>query len=325
MTRAIRIHAHGGPEVLQLDDVEVGVPGTGEARVRHTAIGVNFIDTYHRNGLYPLPSMPHGIGMEAAGVVEVVGNDVTSVSEGDRVAYVAAPPGAYAEARFVPADRLVRLPDGICDETAAAMMLKGMTAEYLTHRTYPVHDGQTVLLHAAAGGVGLIACQWLAHRGVTVIGTVGNDEKAELARAHGCAHPLVYTRENVVDRVRQITEGAGVPVVYDSVGRATFETSLGCLAPRGMLVSFGNSSGPPPALELGTLSAKGSLYVTRPSLMHYVASRDELEQSARALFDVVSRGAVAIEVHHRWPLVEAAEAHRALEGRRTTGSSILQP
>ena len=326
MTRAIRIHATGGPEVMRLEDIDPGTPGPGQALVRHTAIGVNFIDTYHRSGLYPLASLPHGLGSEAAGVVEAVGPGVTVVAPGRRVAYAAAgPPGSYAGARLVAAERLVPLPDDIDDRTAAAMLLKGMTVEYLIRRVFRVEAGMTVLFHAAAGGVGLIATQWLKHLGVTVIGTAGSDDKAALARAHGCAHVIVSTREAIAPRVREITSGRGVPVVYDSVGRATFDASLDALARRGMLVSFGNASGAPPAFDPLVLSRKGSLYLTRPTLMDYTASRDELLASAAALFEVVRAGAVRIEVRQTWPLAEAAEAHRALESRQTTGSSILIP
>lgn len=323
MTRAIRIHEHGGPEVMRLEDVDVGEPGPGEARVRHTAVGLNFIDTYHRTGLYAV-SLPSGLGMEAAGVIEAVGEGVSELSPGQRVAYAAGPPGAYAEARVVAADRLVPLPDAVDDETAAAAMLKGMTVEYLIRRTHRVSAGETVLLHAAAGGVGLVACQWLKHLGATVIGTVGSDEKAELARAHGCDHPIVYTREDFAARVRELVPG-GVPVVYDSVGAATFEASLDCLAPRGLMVSFGNASGKPPALEVGALAQKGSLFLTRPTLMTYVAARADLLESAAAVFDVIARGAVTIAIGQRFPLADAAEAHRALEGRATTGSTVLIP
>jgi NADPH2:quinone reductase len=324
MPRAIRFSATGGPEVLRLETAPLPAPDHGEVRVRHTAIGVNFIDIYHRQGLYPLP-LPSGLGTEAAGVVEQVGPGVTDIGPGDRVAYSSGPPGAYSEERIVPADRLVKLPQAIGDETAAAMMLKGMTVEYLIRRCYPVERGQTVLWHAAAGGVGLIACQWLHHLGVTVIGTVGSDEKAELARRHGCTHTIVYTRENFLDRVLEITAGRRVPVVFDSVGKSTFEGSLDCLAPRGMFVSFGNASGKPPALDLLVLSLKGSLYATRPTLMTYTASRDDLLESARALFEVVTTGAVKIAIGQRWSLAEAAESHRALAARQTTGSSLLIP
>jgi NADPH2:quinone reductase len=325
MTRAIRIHRTGGPEVLQLDNVDLGTPGPGQALVRHKAIGINFIDAYHRSGLYPLPSLPHGIGGEGAGVVEAVGSGVTLAKPGDRVAYAGVAPGSYAEARLVPAERLVPLPDGIDDRTAAAMMLKGMTVEYLVRRTFKVEPGMTVLFHAAAGGVGLIACQWLKHLGATVIGTVGSDAKAALARAHGCDHPIVYTRDNVVEKVRALTSGRGVPVVYDGVGRSTFEMSLDCLARRGMLVGFGNASGAAAPLDPLVLSLKGSLYLTRPTLKDYTVTREELLASAGALFDVVRKGAVKIEVRRTWPLAEAAAAHRALEARETTGSSVLLP
>ena len=325
MNHAIRIHETGGPEVLRFEEVEVEAPHPGEVRVRQTAIGLNFIDIYHRNGLYPLPHLPHGIGMEAAGTVDAIGDGVSEVAVGDRVAYVTRPPQSYAEVRNVPANRLVKLPDGIDDRTAAGMMLKGMTTEYLIRRTFRVEPGMPVLFHAAAGGVGLIACQWLSHLGATVIGTVGTEEKAELARAHGCAHPIVYTRENFVDRVREITDGKGVPVAYDSVGKTTFEGSLDCLRRRGMLVMYGNSSGPPDPLDPLVLSRKGSLYMTRPTLVDYTASREDLLESAGALFDVVSKGAVKIETRQTWPLRDAAEAHRALEDRRTTGSTVLLP
>ena len=325
MPRAIRIHQTGGPEVMRWEDVEVGAPGPGEIRIRHEAVGLNYIDVYFRTGLYPAPSLPFSPGMEGAGVVEAVGEGVDSLVAGDRVAYAAPPVGAYAQVRLMPADKVVKVPDGIDSRQAAAMMLQGMTVEYLLLRTYPVRSGDTVLFHAAAGGVGLIACQWAKHLGATVIGTVGSDEKAELARAHGCDHPIVYTRENFTERVREITGGAGVPVVYDSVGRDTFEGSLDCLRPRGMLVSFGQSSGKIDPFDIGVLGAKGSLYVTRPTLMTYTASRAELESSAQALFDVVGSGAVRVTVNQTFPLAEAASAHRALESRQTTGSTVLLP
>ncbi len=325
MTRAIRFHEHGGPEVLRWDEVEISAPAKGEATIRHTAVGLNFIDTYHRTGLYSVASLPSGIGMEAAGVVEAVGEGVTDLAPGQRVAYAGGPLGAYSERRNVPAHRLVPLPDGIDDESAAAGMLKGMTVECLIRRTYPVRAGDTVLWHAAAGGVGLIACQWLRHLGVTVIGTVSSDEKAELARAHGCDHVIVYTREDFVARVREITAGALVPVVYDSVGRATFPASLDCLRPRGMFVGFGNASGKPDPFDMQILATKGSLYLTRPVLMTYTAAREDLLASARALFDVMLSGAVKIDVRQRFPLKDAAEAHRALESRSTTGSTVLLP
>lgn len=323
MPKTIRVHETGGPEVLRLEDLPLGEPGPGQALVRQSVVGLNFIDTYHRSGLYPLPSLPHGIGQEAAGVVERVGPGVVEVRPGDRVAYAGGPPGAYAEARLYAADRLVVLPESIADDTAAAMMLKGMTVEYLIHRCRPVRAGETVLFHAAAGGVGLIACQWLAHLGVTVIGTVGSREKAELAKAHGCTHPIVYTEEDFVTRVRELTQGAGVPVVFDSVGRSTFKGSLDCLSPRGMLVGFGNASGKPEPFDMQLLSTKGSLYLTRPMLFSYTAKREDLVASADKLFDVVQRGIVKLEVRQRWALSQAVEAHQALEARATTGSSVL--
>ena len=325
MPRAIRIHETGGPEVMRWEDVEVGTPGPGEIRVRHEAVGLNYIDVYFRTGLYPAPSLPFSPGMEGAGVVEAVGEGVDTLVAGDRVAYAAPPVGAYAQVRLMPAEKVVKVPAGVDSHQAAAMMLQGMTVEYLVRRTYPVRSGDTVLFHAAAGGVGLIACQWAKHLGATVIGTVGSDEKAELARAHGCDHPIVYTRENFTERVRELTGGAGVPVVYDSVGRDTFEGSLDCLRPRGMLVSFGQSSGMIDPFDIGVLSAKGSLYITRPTLMTYTASRADLESSAQALFEVVGSGAVRITVNRTFPLAEAADAHRALESRQTTGSTVLVP
>lgn len=324
MTKAVRFHKVGGPEVLQVDDVQVGDPGDGQARVRNTAIGLNFIDTYHRSGLYPLP-LPSGIGLEAAGVVEAVGNGVTHVKAGDRVGYAGGPPGAYSEVRLIPADRLVKVPGGISDKQVAAMMLKGLTVQYLIRRVYHVERGETVLFHAAAGGVGLIACQWLKALGATVIGTVGSDDKAQIAKAHGCDHTIVYTRENFVDRVKQITGGAKVPVVFDSVGKDTFMGSLDCLKPRGLLAMFGNGSGPVAAFDLNLLAAKGSLYVTRPSLMAYTARREDLEAGAKELFDVVKSGKVKIEVNQTYKLADAAQAHRDLEARKTTGSTILLP
>jgi NADPH2:quinone reductase len=325
MTKAIRIHAPGGPEALSWDEVTVGDPGPGEVRLRHTAVGLNYIDVYHRTGLYPLPKMPAVIGMEGAGVVEAVGAQVTDLKAGDRVAYAAPPPGAYAQARLMPADRLIKLPDAIDDRHAAAMMLQGMTVCYLIRRTYPVKKGDTVVFHAAAGGVGLIACQWLKHLGVTVIGTVGSPEKAALAKAHGCTHTINYRTEDVAARVREITGGEGVPVVYDSVGKDTFEGSLKCLRPLGLMVGFGNASGPVPPFELGRLSALGSLYITRPTLMTYTAKRADLVAIAKELFDVVTSGAVKIEINQTYPLAETAQAHRDLEARKTTGSTILLP
>ena len=325
MPRAIRIHRTGGPDAMQWEDVELGAPGPGEVRIRHEAVGLNYIDVYFRTGLYPAPSLPFSPGMEGAGVVEAVGEGVGALAAGDRVAYAAPPIGAYAEERLMPADRVVKVPAGIDARQAAAMMLQGMTVEYLLRRTFPVRSGDTILFHAAAGGVGLIACQWAKHLGATVIGTVGSDEKAELARTHGCDYPIVYTRENFTERVRELTDGAGVPVVYDAVGRDTFEGSLDCLRPRGMLVSFGQASGKIEPFDVGILSARGSLYVTRPTLMTYTASRADLEASAQALFDVVGSGAVRITVNQTFPLADAANAHRALESRQTTGSTILLP
>ena len=324
MANAIRFHQTGGPEVLRLEDVEVGEPGEGQARVRHAAIGVNFIDTYHRTGLYPLP-LPSGLGVEAAGVVEAVGKGVAHVKKGDRVAYALGAPGGYSQVRVMPADRLVRLPDGIGDRQAAGAMLKGLTVQYLVRRTYPVKAGETVLVQAAAGGVGLIACQWLKALGATVIGTVGSEEKARLARAHGCDHAIVYTREDFAARVKEITRGAGVPVVYDAVGKSTFQGSLDCLRPRGLMVSFGNASGPVPPVDLLQLSQRGSLFITRPTLAHYTATREELEAGARELFEVMPSGKVKVEVSATYPLAEAARAHRDLEARKTTGSVVLLP
>lgn len=325
MSRVIRIHEHGGPEVLRWEEVEIGDPGPGQLRVRHGAIGLNYIDVYYRTGLYALPSLPWILGMEGAGRVEAVGEGVTSFKVGDRVGYASPPVGAYAEARLIAADRVVALPDAIDDKTAAAMMLQGMTAQYLLRRTYKVAQGDVILFHAAAGGVGLIACQWARYLGATVIGTAGSDEKAELARAHGCHHVIVYTRENFVERVREITSGQGVAVVYDSVGKDTFSGSLDCLRPMGMMVSFGNASGPVPPFEPAILSAKGSLFLTRPTLMTYTAKRDDLTATATELFEVVANGAVKIEVRQTYPLAETAQAHRDLEARKTTGSTVLLP
>ena len=322
-SHAIHAYETGGPDVMRWEEVKVGDPGPGQIRIRHGAVGLNYIDTYHRTGLYPIAGRPFTPGLEGAGEVEAVGAGVSDLSAGDRVAYAAPPMGAYAEARLMPAAAVVKVPHAIDDETAAAMMLKGMTVEYLLRRTYEVKAGDTILFHAAAGGVGLIACQWAKAIGATVIGTVGTDEKAALARAHGCDHPVVYTRENFVERVKEITGGKGVPVVYDSVGKTTFEGSLDCLAPRGLLAAFGQSAGPVGPIDPGVLAAKGSLYLTRPSLMVYNASRAELVASAGALFDMVSSGKVRIEINNRYPLSEAVQAHRDLEGRKTTGSTIF--
>ena len=324
MVKAIRIHETGGPEVLRWEDVALGEPGAGQARVRHTAIGVNFIDTYHRTGLYKLP-LPSVLGVEAAGVVEAVGPGVSHAKVGDRVAYVSRPPGAYAEAALVPADRLVRIPGGVSDEVAAGAMLKGMTVWMLVRRIHAVRPGETVLFHAAAGGVGLIAMQWLRAIGARTLATVGSDEKGRLALASGASEVIVYTREDVARRVRELTRGEGVPVVYDSVGRSTFEGSLDSLAPMGLLVSYGNASGPVPPFDIGQLALKGSLFLTRPTLFSYTARREDLEEGARELFAVLESGKVRIDVKHRWPLSQAADAHRALEGRKTTGSIVLVP
>jgi len=324
MAKVVRFHKTGGPEVLQMDDVPVGDPGAGQARIRHTAIGVNFIDTYQRSGLYPLP-LPCGAGNEGAGVVEAVGSGVTSLKAGDRIAYTGAPPGSYCDVRLYAADRLVKVPDGISDEQAASIMLKGMTAWYLIHGTYAVKPGDTVLFHAAAGGVGSIAVQWLKVLGARVIGTVGTDEKAALVKQFGCDHVIVYSRENFTERVKEITGGKGVPVVYDSVGKSTWEGSLECLRPRGMMVSFGNASGPVAPFNLGVLAQKGSLYVTRPSLFAYIATREDLEAAANSLFGVVKSGKVKISITGKYKLADAAQAHRDLEGRKTTGSIILEP
>jgi len=325
MTHAIQVHELGGPEVLHWETVEVPDPGPGEILLRHRAVGLNFIDVYHRTGLYRAAEPPFVPGMEAAGEVEAVGTDVDDLIVGDRVAYASMPLGAYAERRVMPASRVVRLPDEIDDRSAAAMMLKGMTACYLLRRTVHVKAGDTVLIHAAAGGVGSIACQWAAHLGARVIGTVGSDEKAALAAAHGCEYPINYRSEDFVERVREITAGKGVDVVYDSVGKDTFMPSLDCLRPLGTLVSFGQSSGNPPPLDVGILSKKGSLYVTRPTIVTYTASRDDLLGLAAELFDVVASGAVRIEIGSTFALRDAAEAHRALESRRTTGSTLLIP
>ncbi len=323
-THAIRIHQHGGPEVLRWEEVTLPDPGPGEARVRHHAVGLNYIDVYFRSGLYP-QSLPSGLGAEGAGVVEAVGPGVTEVAPGDRVAYAGGPNGSYALARNMPAAKLVRLPDDIDFEQGAAMMLQGLTAQYLLKRTFAVQAGQTILWHAAAGGVGLIACQWAKALGVTVIGTVGSDEKAALARSHGCDHVIVYTRENFVERVREITGGKGVPVVYDSVGKDTWPASLDCLRPLGMMVSFGNASGAVPPINASDLASRGSLFFTRPTLFTYTASREDLVAGANDLFDAVRTGKVRIEVRQRYPLAQAAQAHIDLEARRTTGSTVLVP
>jgi NADPH:quinone reductase len=323
MTKAIRIHAHGGPEVLQWEDVPTPDPGPGEALIRHAAIGLNYIDVYFRTGLYKTP-LPTSLGLEGAGTVLSVGDGVTNVKPGDRVAYAGGALGAYATERVIAADRLVLLPDAISFNTAAAMMLQGMTAQYLLHRTYPVKAGDTIVVHAAAGGVGLIMCQWAKHLGANVIGVVSTPEKAELAHAHGADHVIVGYADLPAE-VKRITGGAMVPVVYDSIGKATFNASIDCLAPLGMMVTYGNASGPVPPLDLGILSAKGSLFVTRPSLGTYTTKRADLERVSADLFDVVTKGAVQIFVNQTFPLSEAAAAHTALEARKTTGSTVLLP
>ena len=324
MARAIRIHQHGGPEVMKFETVDPGQPGDGQLLIRHTAIGLNFIDVYFRSGLYPSASMPFTPGNEAAGVVLKVGPGVTGFAEGDRVAYV-SPIGSYAEERVIPAATVVKVPDGIADEKAAAMMLKGMTAQYLLKRTFQVKPGDTILFHAAAGGVGLIAGQWAKHLGATAIGTVGSAEKAELAKAHGYEHVVDYSKENFVDRVKEITGGKLCDVVYDSVGKDTFDGSLDCLRPLGLLAMFGQSSGPVPPFNLGVLAQKGSLFITRPTLFTYVAAREKLEETAADLFDVVSRGIVDIKIDQRYALKDAGQAHADLEGRKTTGATVIIP
>ncbi|MFO1069587.1 MAG: quinone oxidoreductase [Geminicoccaceae bacterium] len=325
MSRRIVVRQPGGPEVLSLETFEPGAPGEGEALIRQTAIGLNYIDTYFRTGLYPAPGgLPFTLGNEGAGVVEAVGPGVSEVKVGQRVAY-AGPLGAYADRRVIPAKVLVPMPDAVGDDTAAAMMLKGMTAQYLLRQTYPVKAGETVLIHAAAGGTGLILCQWAKHLGATVIGTVGSQDKAALARANGCDHVILTREEDLAPRVREITGGKGVPVVYDGVGKATFMASLDCLQPRGMMVSFGNASGPVEPFNLAVLSQKGSLYLTRPTLFTYTASREQLLACAGDLIEVVASGAVRIAINQRFPLEQAADAHRALEGRATTGSTLLIP
>lgn len=322
MTHAVRIHSNGGPEVLQWEKVEVPEPEAGDAIVRQVAAGLNFIDVYFRTGLYKVPVFPSVIGNEGAGVVEAVGDGVTEVEVGDRVAYCMSL-GSYTQRRLIPAKQLVKIPKNISEQQAAAAMLKGCTVQYLIRQTYPVQKGETVLFHAAAGGCGLIACQWLKHLGVRVIGTVGTAEKAELARAHGCDHPIVYTEDNFVDRVKELTDGRGVPVVYDSVGKDTFNDSLECLQPRGLMVSFGNASGAVEPFAPAILAAKGSLFLTRPTLATYTATRADLEKTSTDLFGVLSSGAVTVEVNQTYPLENAAQAHRDLEARKTTGSTIL--
>jgi len=325
MTKAIVIHAYGGPEVLKLEDIDVGAPGAGEIRVRHTAIGLNYIDVYMRTGLYPLPQLPGAIGMEGAGVVEAVGGGVTDLAVGDRVAYASPPPGSYAEERIIGADRVVKVVDAISDKTAAAMMLQGMTAQYLLRQTYRVQAGDTILMHAAAGGVGLIVCQWAKHLGATVIGTVGTPEKADLAKAHGCDHTILYRDENFKDRVMALTDGQGVNVVYDSIGKDTFMDSLACLKVRGTMVTFGNASGPVDAFEPGILGKMGSLYVTRPTLFNYAHDKASITAMAGELMDLIAKGIIKIEINQEYPLKDVAQAHMDLEARKTTGSTILIP
>ena len=321
MPHAIRIHQTGGPEVLKWEDVQVGDPGPGEVRLRQEFVGLNFIDVYHRNGAYP-QKLPFTPGVEGAGVVDAVGPEVTTVKVGDRVAYAGAV-GSYAEQRLIAADRLVKLPDTVSTEQAGAMMLQGLTAHMLVRRIHDVKPGETILIQAAAGGVGLIVCQWAKALGATVIGTVGSEEKAELARAHGCDHPILYKKQDFVAEVDRITQGKKLPVVYDGVGKDTFLKSLDCLARRGMMVSFGGASGAPDPIAPGVLSQKGSLFLTRPTLFDYIVERAELEEAAKALFEVIESGKVKVEVKQRFPLKDAAEAHRALEGRKTTGSTVL--
>ncbi len=321
MVHAIRIHKTGGPEVLTWEEVEIGKPGPGEARIRQTAVGLNFIDTYNRGGIYPVP-MPSVLGNEAAGIIEELGSSVTDLKIGDRVAYGNAPIGSYAEARLIPAGRLVKLPDGVSDQQAAAIMLKGLTAWYLLRQTYRVKPGETILFHAAAGGVGSMACQWAKHLGVTVIGT-SSTSKMPLAKANGAAHVIDYTKDDFVKRVIEITEGKKLPVVYDSVGKDTFLKSLDCLAPLGLMVSFGQSSGLVEPFSVNILTGKGSLYVTRPTLAHYVPTTDKLRNAAKEMFDLVATGVLKIDIGQTYPLKDAAQAHRDLEGRKTTGSTVL--
>lgn len=323
MAKAIRFHETGGPEVLKIESVEVGEPGLGEARVRHTHVAVNFIDTYFRTGRYPLP-LPNGLGSDAVGVVEAVGPDVTDIHPGDRVGYLLGPQGAYSDVRVMPANVLIPLPDGISDRTASTLMMKGMTVQYLFRQVFPLKGGETILYHAAAGGVGLIACQWARALGVTMIGTVSTDEKAEIAREHGCAHTIVTSRENIAERVRGITGGQGVPVVYDSVGKDTLQASLDSLQPRGALVSNGTASGPV-VIDTMQLAVKGSLWVTRPAMIHYATPRPHMLAMAEELFELVLAGKIASEPKQTFALADAAEAHRALESRKTTGATVLVP
>jgi NADPH2:quinone reductase len=323
MTKAIRFHETGGADVLKLEDVEVGEPGPGQARVRHSYIAVNFIDIYFRTGRYPL-ALPNGLGSDAVGVVEAVGPGVDDIRVGDRVGYLIGPQGAYSQVRVMPADVLIPLPDGISDRTAATLMMKGMTAQYLFRQVYPLQGGETILYHAAAGGVGLIACQWARALGVTMIGTVSTDEKAAIAKANGCAHTIVTSRENIAQRVKEITDGKGVPVVFDSVGKDTLEASLDCLQPRGSLVSNGTSSGAV-VLDTKVLAGKGSIWLTRPAMIHYIHPRAHMLDMARELFDHVLAGRIVSEPQQVFALADAADAHRALEGRKTTGATVLVP
>ena len=324
ITNAIRVHKQGGPEEMKWEEVTLPEIQKDDVLIKHTAIGLNYIDTYHRSGLYPMP-VPLTLGIEGAGIIIEAGENVKDLNVGDRVAYASPPTGSYAEAKVMPADRLVKIPDNISDEIAAAIMLKGMTVEYLVRRTYNVKAGQTVLFHAAAGGVGLIACQWLKAIGAKVIGTVGSEEKAALAKANGCEHTILYREENFVDKVKEITNGEGVPVVYDGIGKDTALKSLDCLSPLGMLVVFGNSSGNAPPIETGLLAAKGSLFLTRPTLMTYNAKREDLVESAQQLFNMVGSGKVNISINARYDLKDAAQAHKDLESRKTTGSTLLMP
>jgi NADPH2:quinone reductase len=323
MSKAIRIHETGGPEVLRWENADIRDPGAGEVLLQQTAVGLNFIDTYHRSGLYPVEALPSGIGMEGAGVVEKLGSDVAELRVGDRVAYAGGPIGSYAEQRTMPVSRLVKLPDSIEDSQAAALMLKGLTTQYLLRGCYPVKAGDTILIHAAAGGVGLMVCQWANYLGATVIGTVGSPEKAELAAAHGCHHTILYREENFAERVRELTDGVGVPVVYDSVGRDTFDGSLDCLRPLGLMVTFGQSSGSVPPVAVHELTAHGSLFLTRPTLATYTATREQLDANAGELFDVVGKGVVKVKINQTYPLERAEQAHRDLEGRKTTGATVL--
>ena len=324
MVKAIRFHKPGGPEVMRLEDVDLAAPAAGEIQVKHTAIGLNYIDTYHRSGLYPLP-LPHGLGMEGAGTVAAIGTGVSGLSVGDRIAYAAPPPGSYAEARNIEATKVVKIPDGVADKTAAAMMLKGMTAQYLIRQVYKVQAGDTILIHAAAGGVGLIVSQWAKALGATVIGTVGSDAKADLAKANGCDHPIVYTRDNFVEKVLEITGGKKLPVVYDSIGKDTWPASLDVLRPRGTMVSFGQASGPIPPVDLGIFAQKGSLVFTRPTLMTFTATKEGLAEMANDLFAAVSSGKVKINIDQTYALADIVKAHQDLEGRKTTGSTVILP